>query len=83
MKRTLGISALLMLTVLFVGCGNDHNPEEGLTFPFESMRHDTEIEFPPGDILEAEVFDNWVVLHYKNGKKFIVNRDQIWSITTK
>ncbi|HAS39232.1 MAG TPA: hypothetical protein DCS93_02080 [Microscillaceae bacterium] len=80
MKTFKAFFGFLVVLLLLMGCESG-TPKNGMKFKYEGIRFQKEIIVPEGKITEVEIFEHWVILHYEQGKKFIINRDKVWSIT--
>ncbi len=86
LKFLLGAVSIMLI---LLSCGNQNSldkartPEAGIKYYYQNIVFSKEIDIPEGTIDEVEVFENWVVLHFIDGRDFLINRDKVWSINTK
>jgi len=76
----------LFYSLVFIGIAacNNAKLEQGIRYNIVKMTTQEGLQLAPfGDDTTVEIFEDWVILHYTNGEKIVVNRDKIWSIKVK
>lgn len=72
---------LIVFLFIILGSCNNNSPKVGLKYKIKNIRYDKEIILPNFDEkTTVEVFENWIVINYTDGNKFVINRDRIWSL---
>ncbi|WP_405300877.1 hypothetical protein [Kordia sp.] len=56
---------------------------KSLFYELNSIDCSYDIQIPIGAKKYVEIYDHWVIIHYADGRKIVVNREEVKSISVK
>ena len=82
-SKSIGILISFFFLIFLSGCAESGSPfKKGRRYVIREMvsRSDSGIPRSWEKGTEIEIFERWVILHFKDGESMIINRDEISTI---